>query len=86
MCIDQKMKLYIDGKETFIDQCIVDIVIGLNCEGVKTVASCCGHFNRWGSIVLADGRELIIAPDYESARAFDKLNPFNIHNEGRPLK
>lgn len=43
-----------------IDQCIHHIVASLNAGGMETMASCCGHGKQDGSIVLADGRELII--------------------------
>lgn len=42
------------------DPCIASVVVALNAWGIKTVASCCGHGERPGSIVLADGRELTI--------------------------
>jgi hypothetical protein len=35
--------------------------------------------------MLADGRELIIAPDFESARAFDIIHGRPIHDERRAL-
>jgi hypothetical protein len=35
--------------------------------------------------MLADGRELIIAPDFESGRAFDKVHgPQQAHQEEKP--
>jgi len=34
-----------------------------NPDGIRTVASCCGHGKRPGNIVLADGRVLVIHPD-----------------------
>ena len=40
----------------------------LNADGVRTVASCCGHGKRPGRIALADGRELFILPDFALAR------------------
>lgn len=48
------------GKVQGIDWCISQIVASLNAGGVETVASCCGHGEQVGSIVLADGRELLI--------------------------
>ncbi len=51
-----------------IDLCIAKIVEVLNANGVPTVASCCGHGKRLGSIALEDDRELLIAADYEMAR------------------
>lgn len=44
-----------------IDACIADIVGALNRGGMKTKASCCGHGKlAFGTILLADGRELLI--------------------------
>jgi hypothetical protein len=42
------------------DPCIASLVAALNYGGVETVASCCGHGERNGSIALADGRELLV--------------------------
>lgn len=58
-----------------VDPCIAPIVQALNAGEVPTVASCCGHGKRPGSIILEDGRELIIAPDFETARVVDKAFP-----------
>jgi hypothetical protein len=58
-----------------VDSCIAPIVRALNAMGVVTVASCCGHGKRPGNIALADGRELIIVPDYESGRRVDSIFP-----------
>lgn len=45
------------------DPCLVPIVKALNDGGTRTVASCCGHGERLGSIALADRRLLVIVPD-----------------------
>lgn len=58
-----------------VDGCIVEIVQALNNCGLQTHASCCGHGKRPGIISLNDGRELIICPDYESARIAEKAFP-----------
>lgn len=58
-----------------VDACIAPIVQALNNAGLGTVASCCGHGTRPGNIALADGRELIIAPDYDTARRVDGAFP-----------
>ena len=58
-----------------IDRCIAPLVRALNAWGIRTVASCCGHNKRPGSIILEDGRELIIAPDWPTARRVDKAFP-----------
>lgn len=57
----------------FCDPDIVDLVQALNNGGVPTVASCSGHGERNGNVALRDGRELIIAKDYEDARRIEKL-------------
>lgn len=44
------------------DPCLADIVQALNDAGIPTVASCCGHGRQDGSVVLADGRELMVRP------------------------
>ena len=53
-----------DGKARWamkpLDNCIVDIVKGLNNMGVYTIGSCCGHGKGDGEIFLEDGRELIV--------------------------
>ena len=58
-----------------IDSCIHDLVRVLNENGFATRASCCGHGRRPGNIALADGRELVIARNYEEGRAIDKMFP-----------
>ncbi len=61
-----------------IDECIKPLIDALNQCGLKTVASCCGHRNTLGNIALADGREIMIAPDFETARKIEALFP-DIH-------
>jgi len=46
-----------------IDSCIASIVEALNKSGIRTIASCCGHGKIDGSIILADGRELLVRDD-----------------------
>ena len=72
----------IRGRVVEIDQCISHLVAALNAGGLTTVASCCGHGNRPGSIVLEDGRELLILLNQEWARHFDSLWP-DIHGAHR---
>ena len=43
-----------------VDKCIAPIVKALNDAKIYTRASCCGHGKQDGSIILHDGRELII--------------------------
>jgi len=43
-----------------IDTCIAPIVKALNDAGIYTSNSCCGHGKEDRSILLQDGRELII--------------------------
>ena len=65
-----------------IDKCIQPLIKALNECGMETVASCCGHGNTLGNVILKDGREIIIAPDFETARKIEGLFP-DIH--GNPL-
>lgn len=66
------------------DPCIANIVAALNIMGLATVASCCGHGRRPGCVALADGRELIIAGDYETARAVDAAFPSITEDRQQP--
>ena len=50
----------INGRLRYIDYCIADIVGSLNSNNIVTEASCCGHGKMDGSIILQDGREIII--------------------------
>lgn len=64
-----------NGAPRDVDRCIAPLVDALNSAGIATVACCCGHGVRPGTIALVDGRELIIAPDYETARIAEKAFP-----------
>lgn len=55
------------GPGVWCDPCLVPLVRALNEGGVPTIASCCGHGDRPGNIVLADKRELFIMPDRDTA-------------------
>lgn len=48
------------GRRRDIDYCIADIVAALNAANIATVASCCGHGQCDASVVLDDGREILI--------------------------
>ena len=43
-----------------VDSCIAPIVQALNDAGIYTASCCCGHGKADGSILLHDGREIII--------------------------
>lgn len=58
-----------------IDSCIAPLVKALNEGGMTTVSSCCGHGKQPTRISLADGREVFIAPDYETAQAVTATFP-----------
>ena len=73
------------SEKVWCDPCIAPLVKALNEGGIATVASCCGHGERNGSICLADGRELLIRTftphDVLYAEAADRSR---ISSEGRP--
>ena len=48
------------GRRQDVDLCIADIVAAINAANVITVASCCGHGKQDGSVMLEDGRELVV--------------------------
>ena len=56
-----------------VDACIAPLVRALNAAGLTTVASCCGHGKGHGNIALADGREIVIVPDYVTGRQVDRF-------------
>lgn len=58
-----------------VDESIAPLVKLLNDGGIATAASCSGHGQRPGNIALADGRELIIARNWNEARLIDGLFP-----------
>ncbi len=61
-----------------VDACVADLVRRLNAGATEpvTTASCCGHGNAEGCIILADGRRLIIRKD-QADRRTDILDPFD---------
>ncbi len=69
------------GKVGSADPCIAKLVQGLNDIGFETIASCCGHGHRPGSVILKDGREFVIARNWEEAREIDKLFPIDINGD-----
>lgn len=71
------------GRPITVDECIAPLVLALNDAGVPTVASCCGHGRMPGNIILADGRECVIMPNWKTARAVEKL--MVTHHLVRPI-
>ncbi len=55
-----QIPMAIKGRRRDIDYCIADIVAALNAANIITEASCCGHDKRPASIMLEDGREILI--------------------------
>lgn len=70
----------IHGRVHEIDSCIHHLVAALNAGGIATDASCCGHGHRPGSIILSDGRELMVFASSDEARKLDGMWP-DIHGE-----
>ena len=50
----------ISRRVEYVDDCIVDIVAALNAGRLPTVASCCGHGKLPSSVLLDDGRQLLV--------------------------
>lgn len=65
----------INGKVESIDSCLVPLITALNCAGYQTIASCCGHGNQPPNVILKDGREVFICPDFDTARKFSGMFP-----------
>lgn len=66
-----QIPMEINGRVRGIDFCISDIVASLNCSiQTKTAMSCCGHGKILPTIMLEDGRYLIIL---KNKKIFDYL-------------
>jgi len=76
----------IRGRVECIDRCISQIVASLNAGNVQTVASCCGHGKLFGSIILQDGRCLVICPDLETHNSVIKRCRDDEEKVGWPSK
>jgi len=64
------LKRYREWKKNCkIDKCIAPIVEALEYNGVRMRASCCGHGEGDGSILLLDRTELIIPIEFTSNRS-----------------
>lgn len=70
----QRGTIMCEIKNQGIDDCLKRLIVVLNDNGFKTVASCCGHGKQPGNIALADGREFIIMPNYKSTRNLETKN------------
>lgn len=70
-------------KTVSVDRCIAPFVNMLNACGIETKASCCGHGHLPGSIILADGRELLICRSSEEARLLCATLGVDIHGQLR---
>lgn len=64
-----------DGRIKSCDACIQPIVQLFNDYGMQTMASCCGHGKQNTSIILCDGREVLILRNFEDTRMVDGLFP-----------
>lgn len=68
------------GRPTvWCDPEIVDLVDALNNGTITTIASCSGHGYRPGSIILRDGRVLMIFDSLEHARPAHEAYPLDIN-------
>ena len=75
-----KAKLKSRRMEACVDSCIAPLVKALNDAGIRTLASCCGHGNIPGTIILEDENWLIIA-DPKTAQTWFEKNDTDIHGE-----
>jgi len=75
VCGEPPEIININGRSRNIDKCIAPIIKTLNEAGIETIACCCGHGRQPGNIILKDGREIFIMPDFKSARKINKLFP-----------
>lgn len=75
--------MVIGGRTVEVDAEIAPIVAALNTVGMETVASCSGHGHRPGCIALKDGRQIIIARDFDEAATINALFPVDINGDLR---
>lgn len=58
-----------DGSpRVWCDPCLEPLVTALNDGGLPTIASCCGHGNHYGSVILADDTFLLHVSRSEADR------------------
>lgn len=50
-----------------VDECIADLVDGLQRRGIATRSSCCGHGEMEGYISLPNGMDLLVLNDEQAA-------------------
>lgn len=83
---DKELQVTIEhnGKIFGVDESISEFVQLLNSVGLETVASCSGHGHRPANIALKDGREIIIARNYEEGREIDRIFPVDINGDRCP--
>ena len=65
---EHQVPMPLKGRRQEVDLCIADIIAALNASNIITDASCCGHGTQPGTILLEDGRELIVHFDQDPAR------------------
>ena len=57
---DHQVPMPLKGRRQDVDLCLADLVAALNAANIGTAASCCGHGQMPGNIMLDDGRVLTI--------------------------
>ena len=62
----------VGGRRRDVDLCVADLVAALVAANIQTSASCCGHGRRPGSVLLEDGRAIVVCSDWEEAKALSK--------------
>ena len=67
--------MVIEENSIWCDPCLEGTIRSLNLGGLKTVASCCGHGSNFSTVLLADGRWIVILPDHESFSKMDTTIP-----------
>ena len=64
----------IRGRIAGVDLCIADIVAALNTSiKTQTVGSCCGHGKMVGTVILEDGRWLLVCDEAQAKAAVEML-------------
>lgn len=68
---NREAAMVVISEGVWCDPCLEPLVRALNGGGLQTLASCCGHGRRPGSVALADGRWLMVASEAQYDRLSD---------------
>lgn len=73
---NREIAMSVIDEKTWCDPCLEPLIRALNTNGLRTIASCCGHGEQFGSICLRDGRVLVVSASLSDWYDLDaRVNP-----------